>query len=397
MIKIEHPDLISISNKYSKNIKSLFLSKINDILEVISILESSGIADEKTVLKKVNNFTSAIKIVIGKNKLLNSKHPVGEGKNTNDLIFTLNYYKIKSDKRSKCRKTKTYNELKNKINNLATFIQDNDLFGSLPYELIDLNDELKLLLTGITKRAYNYFFNYNNYYTPINNDLGKALDLKCCPYCNRNFITYIPDKNSRIIGPTYDHFFNKARYEYLTLSFYNLIPSCYICNCNLKLDADFKLNTHLHPYLGGFGNDVFFDFELSTKSNINNKKISFSLNLKPHHEISLQKKERIFGIPTQKKSGNLNVFKLQEVYQSHGDSVEEIYRKFDKTSYYYIGSISDIINKLNTSEEEFYRFYFRNYYKPIDFNKRPLAKLDRDIYNKLKMISEQTLHADIKV
>lgn len=390
MIKIEHPNLKYLSNEFSKDIKSIFQSKIEGILEVLSILDSPGFADESTVHNKVNKLISAIKVVTNKDILLNSKHPKGKGKDTYDLIYTLNHFKIKSDNRSKCRKTKLYKKLKDNVNKLSLFIQNNDLFGSQPAQLLILNDALKVELQVLTRKTYNYFFDYNNYYTSIDNGIGKALDLKGCPYCNRNYITYIPDKRKRIIGPTYDHFFSKTRYQYLTLSFYNLIPSCYICNCNLKGNVDFKLETHLHPYLGGFGKDVFFDFELSTKVDNKKKEISFSLFLTPHHTISPQKKERIFGNTTIKNSGNINVFKLQEVYQSHTDSVEEIYRKFDKTSQYYIGSISDIIDKLKTSEEELYRFYFRNYYNTIDFNKRPLAKVDRDIYDKLKMISDVT-------
>jgi hypothetical protein len=243
-------------------------------------------------------------------------------------------------------------------------------------------------LGTLTKKVYNYFFNYQNYYSIINNKIGKALNLKCCPYCNRNFITYIPDINRRIIGPSYDHFFSKARYEYLTLSFYNLIPSCYICNSNLKGNIDFKLDTHIHPYLGEFGDDVFFDFELSTKDYSGKREIGFHPKLIEKKTISPKTRKRVFGIDTEKGSGSINVFKLQDVYESHDDSVEEIYKRFDKNSRYYIGSISKIIDKLKTSEEEFYRFNFRNYYNTIDFNKRPLAKLDREIYDKMKTISE---------
>ncbi|MGX7668926.1 hypothetical protein [Flavobacterium pedocola] len=386
MIKIEHPNLNSIENEYSKTITSSFLKNIDDVLEVLSLINSPNIIVEKTVKNKVHGLTSAIKSITGIKNLLDSKHPKGDGKMTFDLIFTLNSYKIKTDKRSRCRKTKKYAEIESQIKKLQSFINHNNLFGSKPNELMDLNEELKNELGNLNKRIYNHFFDYNKYYSIINHKIGKTLDLKCCPYCNRNYITYIPDKNKRFIGPTYDHFFSKNRYEFLTLSFYNLIPSCYICNSNLKLNIDFKLETHIHPYLGGFDNEITFDFELSTKS-----KISFIPKLIAHQSISKQKKERVFGTNLIKNSGSINVFKLEEIYESHGDSIKEIYKKFDKASPHYIGSISKIIDKLKTSEEEFYRFYFRNYYRTKDFNKRPLAKLDRDIYNKLKTISELSI------
>ena len=46
-----------------------------------------------------------------------------------------------------------------------------------------------------------------------------------------------------------------------------------------------------------------------------------------------------------KIKGNLKVFKLNQIYESHEDSIEEIYTRFDKGSPYYIGSISEILNK----------------------------------------------------
>ena len=388
MIKIEHNDLEKISENYSEIIKAIFLNKIDIIKCIVLILKKDDIAEKKTVNKKVDEFTSALKVVIGRDELLKSKHPKGKGKKTSDLIYTINYYKIKSDKRSKCRKTKKYDDLINKVDLIKKFINSYDLFGSEPEKLIILNEKLKNTIGTINKKLYDYFFNYKNFYNEINNNLGKTIDLKCCPYCNRNYITYIPDEGKRIVGPTYDHFFSKSRYVYLTLSFYNLIPSCYVCNSNLKLNIDFNLKTHLHPYCDGFGNDVFFDFELSTNDYLGKKTICFNPYLDYNKKITSKKQKQIFGIDTDKDTGNLKVFKLQEIYKSHGDSVEEIYKKFDKSSPFYIGSISKLISKLKTSEEEFYRFYFRNYYNIIDFNKRPLAKLDRDIYNKLKLISE---------
>jgi len=393
MIKIEHPILMDISKEYSENIKSLLLSKVDDVLKVISILQSSELATENTVSKKVNNFTSAIKVVVGRDKLLDSKYPNGDGKKTNDLIFTLNNFKIKFDKRSKCKRNKKYEDIVFKARILWKFINNNDIIGSKPKDLLILNERLKTEIGILPKKVYNYFFDYNNYYNQIDIGIGKALDLKCCPYCNRNFITYIPDKNKRVIGPTYDHFFSKARYEYLTLSFYNLIPSCYICNCNLKLNTDFNLKYHLHPYLGEFGNDVFFDFELTTMDYNKKKEICFSPILKTSNTINSDKEKRIFGETSIKNSGSINVFKLKDIYESHSDSIEEIYEKFSKESPYYIGSISKIIKKLKTSEEELYRFYFRNYYNSTDFNKRPLSKLDRDIYDKLKFIFDSTTNS----
>ena len=54
------------------------------------------------------------------------------------------------------------------------------------------------------------------------------LGLQVCPYCNRNQIGYIKGRNKAI--HTLDHFYPKADYPILALSFYNLIPCCAACN-----------------------------------------------------------------------------------------------------------------------------------------------------------------------
>jgi len=393
MIKIEHPELVDIVADFSTAVEKKFIRNANIALYVIDLLqEKNEIALQDITGKGVKLHISALKLICSIDKLLDSKKTAN--KETNDLVYTLNKLKIKGDKRSKCRKTKRINELKNRIKYLIQFIQSNDLFNAKPKDLLILNATLNKKMQASSKRLYDYFFDYQKYYDELNNGIGKRLDLKCCPYCNRNYITYIPDVNKRIIGPSYDHFFSKTDYKYLTLSFYNLIPSCNICNSNLKGKIDFKLEFYMHPYLNGFDEDVNFDFDLDSKKFDDKKVISFKPTINISKDISQTKEKQIIGSdPNNKKNkeGNLNVFKLREVYESHSDTVQEIYVRLDKNSIHYVGSINKIIEKLGTSESEFYRYHFRNYFDTKDFNKRPLSKLNKDIYLKMKEISELTL------
>lgn len=50
----------------------------------------------------------------------------------------------------------------------------------------------------------------------------ETLDLKTCPYCNRNY-TFIVDEESGKLRPELDHFYPKSIYPFLAMSFYNLI------------------------------------------------------------------------------------------------------------------------------------------------------------------------------
>ncbi|MFM0684834.1 hypothetical protein PQQ77_02520 [Paraburkholderia strydomiana] len=82
-----------------------------------------------------------------------------------------------------------------------------------------------------------------------------------CPYCNQAFaFTVVGTSNS--FRPTLDHFFPKSKYPYLALSLFNLVPSCYVCNSNLKGDEDFFKIKHLHP----LEDDEEIHFELISSS-----------------------------------------------------------------------------------------------------------------------------------
>ena len=69
-----------------------------------------------------------------------------------------------------------------------------------------------------------------------------------CPYCHQAFAhTLVPMGGGRF-RPTLDHYYPKKKYPYLALSIYNLVPSCYTCNSQLKGGKDFYQKKHLHPY-----------------------------------------------------------------------------------------------------------------------------------------------------
>jgi len=241
---------------------------------------------------------------------------------------------------------------------------------------------------GLAQSMKDFFFEYTLYYEIINKHIGNELGIICCPYCNRNYITYIlSEKNKRLIGPTYDHFFSKKDYGFASLCFFNLIPSCTICNSNLKHEIDFDLTTHLYPYRDEFGENACFDFNFSLAGVGQDSKIIFKPYIRLKDGISGEDKLKLAGIDDvsgKDKSGSIKVFRLSEIYESHHDTVEEVHEKFYVNSKHYVGSIEENLKLLGSGEKEFYRFHFNNYFDSSDFHKRPLAKLTRDIYNKLK-------------
>lgn len=280
-------------------------------------------------------------------------------------------------------------QIEAKLRAIQKKIQDDKLIESASSKLIELN-------TGFEKKKFSkklteFLFNYNDYRTVLDNYLAKPLGVNVCPYCNRNFISFLPQdgdetSDKKVIGPTYDHFFNKSEYRFLRLSFYNLVPSCYVCNSNLKGKKNFHHQLNINPFVEGFDNDAYFDFELSPDET--NGKINFTPILNEKIGIDIDRMTRIFGNNSNDDSGNVRVFKIKEIYAVHYDTVEEIYMNFDKNNRYYSASIKDELEKIGSNEAEFYRFHFKNYFDEKDFNKRPLAKLTKDIYNKMKEIND---------
>ena len=92
-------------------------------------------------------------------------------------------------------------------------------------------------------------------------DLAEKLKVNTCPYCNRNYtVTVRKGKKALIVRPDFDHYFPQSEYPLLALSFYNLIPSCLLCNRSIKLAKNMNYGKFIHPYEDEFGKDLKFNF-----------------------------------------------------------------------------------------------------------------------------------------
>ena len=136
------------------------------------------------------------------------------------------------------------------------------------------------------------------------------MKIKVCPYCNRQY-TFVIKKNTAAginsITPELDHFYPKSKHPYFALSFFNLIPSCPVCN-HTKSEDDIDI----YPY-----SDSFL-----------NKKCHFTIMTKDGRSDSLDwvlEKDIKIGFTSANK--NINVFALTELYNEHIDYVEEIIDK----------------------------------------------------------------------
>ena len=94
-------------------------------------------------------------------------------------------------------------------------------------------------------------FNYNTLISGNKDNSYKIAEIKgrnTCTYCNRQYTITLKEDGEFITRPQFDHWFPKSVFPLLALSFYNLIPSCSICNSSAKGDQIFSFKKLIHPY-----------------------------------------------------------------------------------------------------------------------------------------------------
>lgn len=193
--------------------------------------------------------------------------------------------------------------------------------------------------------------------------LSRSLNIRTCPYCNRSYTFSLDDKidqasDQRVrVRPEFDHFYPKADYPCLALCFYNLIPSCPVCN-HLKSEREIDLN----PYL--------IDTE--------NSPISFKLKNKNGVKTAKNIKLRVVS-----KNGsgrkNIKVLGLQQLYNEHKDYVKEMMDKAVAYNKSYYDGLIESFRGMDLNAQDIENRIWGTYTECSDLGKRPLSKLTRDI------------------
>lgn len=94
-------------------------------------------------------------------------------------------------------------------------------------------------------------FNYNTLVSGNKDNSYKIAEIKgrnTCTYCNRQYTITLKKDGEFSTRPQFDHWFPKSVFPLLALSFYNLIPSCSICNSSAKGEQIFSFEELIHPY-----------------------------------------------------------------------------------------------------------------------------------------------------
>ena len=332
--------MISVDNSAEKRVfhltkyekKADFIQLKNEIIENIRNKNYSNLDTLKD-----NKYAKQFSVFIFYEKIQNEISKI-----TNLIIKTqlesLDWFKVLVGSFEEIKELIKKNEyiLSQRNPELADFKQYKDIFEDLYEKQLSGKEKLK-------KQFFNLFENIN-----------------VCPYCNRNFINPIYKENSvgtdnKNQSPDIEHFFPKSIYPFLSLSISNLLPSCTFCN-KIKSDVDTYKHNCLSPYEVK-NSDFKFDFSLA---------------------LNQAKKVKLTSKPDCKNSEILHLESLyNEVHRKYINDIFDDILKYPRT-------YKDSLKKKFKLNESDYKELFRNYHDEKDFNKQPLSKMTKDLYNQIK-------------
>jgi hypothetical protein len=246
------------------------------------------------------------------------------------------------------------------------YLKQEDLNG---ITLIKPTEKLLFLPFGEIKNLINNFVcieddyekdfkeRFNFFYEKLRDKFGEKLqkenEIYICPYCEKNYINLVETEN-KTIKPDLDHFYPKSKYPFLACCIENLIPACQVCNSRLKGDKEISINP--------FENRVFEDFEFSYNGN--------QIYLKNY--LELQEKEEV--------KNYLETFKIQEVYSTHTEILEDIqikFKKYNDIKRKHLVECCPSMRENEILEVIFYEYKYEN-------KKHPLRKLKKDLFEQIR-------------
>lgn len=300
---------------------------------------------------------------------------------------------LKKNIRRELKNTRSYQYLKK--------VRFNEYLYAEPYRLLELHNQLFTYILNIPGKEFSQdewlnFKNNNtihpeyaainanelktiksifNYKTQIveNKDfsyfIAGLIDSNTCTYCNRQYtLTVLGKNNESFIRPEFDHWFSQQDYPDLALSYYNLIPSCSLCNSSLKRTQKTTFQKHIHPYVDsepGF----FFRYQPLgiDKGGKDNYAVDFNITAT--------------GMDAIRVHNTLNLFRIKEIYNAHANyelrDLIELATAYPKDYIEII--ITKILKDTSLTKEDIFRMLFGIEMTPKKYLDRPFSKFKNDV------------------
>jgi hypothetical protein len=207
-------------------------------------------------------------------------------------------------------------------------------------------------------------------------EIAKRKGRNSCTYCNRQYSqTIVRDGGSndsdRIARPHLDHWFSKELFPLMSLSFYNLIPSCPTCNSAVKGNSIFNFSTHIHPHLN-----------IPTKF-----KFSYRPKIGGDWEVTI---DDTSADPKEKRM--IKDFYLHEIYSYHSDlELKDIMDFALANNETYLNTLLEqtLMRFPGKSKADVYRMFFGTEPFEDDFLDRPMSKFKHDILKEIGVIIDE--------
>ncbi|ATI52283.1 hypothetical protein CPZ32_18840 [Bacillus cereus] len=248
---------------------------------------------------------------------------------------------------------------------VARYSDFKTLDGGLVFEQAKTN---KGTIFGVLEKIFNYdnFRDGKLVHGWGAYQLCKELNINVCPYCNRMYTFTVVNQGENITRPELDHYFPRSKFPIFSLSFFNLIPSCKVCNSSMKKDDYLELTKYLHPYRDALFPAYKFDFlslDLDAMEGKNkNNKIFINKN----------------GFTDEKSDNFLEKFLIEQIYANHSDIIPKYIKKHKS----YPDSAMEELSKLLKVEK---KELLANLYNPIHSSElidTSLGKFKMDLYEK---------------
>lgn len=209
-----------------------------------------------------------------------------------------------------------------------------------------------------------YAFGYNRYRQNILVKLASYLNVKTCPYCNLHYTLSIRDFNAQnkkvlMAKMQFDHYYDKANYPFLSMSLYNLIPSCPICN---QGKSQRLLPLAFHPYHSDIYKTFKFEVVDPLPLYVASTNDRVELKLVPKTRVDVGQFDRTFHIKT--------------LYERHKDVAQE---EFAKAYLNYYNGYSSNFNFISDRSLRA-RLIYGHFHNKRDINNRPMTKFKQDLW-----------------
>lgn len=195
--------------------------------------------------------------------------------------------------------------------------------------------------------------------------LAEKLNVKSCPYCNMHYTLFAEEGTNykdKLTKFQFDHFFDKAEYPFLSMSLYNLIPSCGVCNQGKSTG---HLSLKFHPYANSIADQFHFEVAAPLTLYSGGKKDRIELKMSPGNATDAEIK------------AYNDIFHLHTLYRRHGDIAQEVFDKAYEESYYLDTSSFQFLS--GAASDYILRLTYGTYMDQQDIEKRPMSKYIQDL------------------